>query len=64
MIHVFVINKISRNSNNDSKDNKTIYNIQELHLFLFSLTIFTSSIFSVHSSTSLSTNFSLHLQFC
>ena len=38
--------------------------MQELHLFLclFSLAIFTSSIFSVHSSASLSTNFFLHLQ--
>ena len=43
-----------------------MYTMQQLHLFsclfLFS-TNFVSSIFSVHSSTSLSTNFSLHLQF-
>ena len=37
--------------------------MQELHLFLFSLTIYSSSIISLHSSTNLSTNFFLHLQF-
>ena len=41
-----------------------MYNIQELHLFLLSLTIFTSSsLFLSHSSTNLSTNLFLHLQF-
>ena len=38
-------------------------NMQELHLFLFSLTIFTSWAISLHSSTNLSTNLFLHLQF-
>ena len=39
-------------------ENNTMHNVQELHLFLclFSLAIFTSSTFSVHSSVSLSTN--------
>ena len=51
------------------KENNTMYTMQELHLCLFSFlaevfpTSFVSSIFSVHSSTSLSTNFFLHLQF-
>ena len=46
-----------------------MYSVQELHLclFLFSVEVilasFTSSTFSVHSSTNLSTNFFLHLQF-
>ena len=45
-------------------ENNTMYSVQELHLclLLFSakaiLAIFTSSAFSVHSSTSLSTSFS------
>ena len=53
---------------------KTLYSMQELHLCLFSssaecnsveyiLATFISSTFSVHSSTHLSTNFFLHLQF-
>ena len=53
---------------------KTLYSMQELHLCLFSssaecnsveviLASFISSTFSVHSSTHLSTNFFLHLQF-
>ena len=41
-------------------ENNTMYNMQELHI---SLAIFTSSIFSVYSSTSLSANYFLHLQF-
>ena len=52
-----------------------MYGVQELHLCLFLLSSaecnsvevilanFTSSTFSVHSSTNLSTNFFLHLQF-
>ena len=46
-----------------------MYKVQELHLYFFSfsgkviLAIFTSSTVSVHSSTNLSTNFFLHLQF-
>ena len=46
----------------------TMYNVQELHLYLFSfsakviLASFTS-IFSAHSSSNLSTNYFLHLQF-
>ena len=49
--------------------NNTMYSVQELHLrlFLFSarviLVSFTSLIVSVHFSTTLSTNFLLHLQF-
>ena len=41
-----------------------MYSMQELYLFLcsFLLVIFTSSIFSVHSLTSLSASFFLHLQ--
>ena len=47
----------------------TIYTVQELYLFSLSfsarviLASFTSSAVSVHSSTNLSTNFFLHLQF-
>ena len=46
-------------------ENNTVYNMQGLHLFLclFLTAIFTSSIFAVHSSTSLSANFFLNLQF-
>ena len=43
-----------------------MYSVQELHLCLFSFSfsaIFTSSIVSVHSSTNLSINFFLHIQF-
>ena len=43
-----------------------MYSMQELHLCIFSFSfsaIFTSSTVSVHSSTNLSTNFFLHLQF-
>ena len=48
--------------------NNTLYTIENHHLSLFSfftvmLTNFISSVFSVHSSTSGSTNFFLHLQF-
>ena len=47
--------------------NKTMNTMQELHLlsflFLFSTNLVLSILFSVHSSTSLSTNFFLHLQF-
>ena len=43
-------------------ENNTMYSVQELHLFLCSA-IFTSSIFSVHSSVSLSTNFSCTYNF-
>ena len=39
-----------------------MYNMKELNLFLFSLTIFTSLAVSVHFSTNLSANFFLHLQ--
>ena len=62
-----------------SIENKTMHSVQELHLCLFSflaecssiecnsieviLASFTSSTVSVHSSTNLSTNFFLHLQF-
>ena len=50
-------------------ENNTMYSVQELHLCLFSFlaevfsTSLVFSIFSVHSSTSLSTNSFLHLQF-
>ena len=50
-------------------ENNTMPSVQELYLCLFSfsveviLTTFTSSTFSVHSSTNSSTNFLLHLQF-
>ena len=53
-------------------ENNTMYIVQELHLCIFSIecnsievisVIFTSSIFSVHSSTNFSTNFFLNLQF-
>ena len=48
-------------------ENNTMYSVQELHLCILSTeldsAIFTSSIFSVHSATNLSTNFFLHLQF-
>ena len=50
-------------------ENNAIYSVQELHLSLFSsapkavLASFTSSTVSVHSSTNLSTNSVLHLQF-
>ena len=50
-------------------ENNTMYSVQELHLCLFSfsarviLASFTSLLVSVHSSTSLSANFFLHLQF-
>ena len=50
-------------------ENNRIYSVQELHLCLFLssakviLASLTSSIVSVHSSTNLSTNFFLHLQF-
>ena len=49
--------------------NNPVYNVQELRLCLFSfsaeviLASFTSSTFSVYSSTNLSTNFFLHFQF-
>ena len=39
-------------------ENNTMHSMQELHLFLCSV-IFTSSMFSVHSSTNLAANFSL-----
>ena len=50
----------------------TMYIVQELHIFYNDLklnykclleVIFFSSIFSIHSSNNLSTNFFLHLQF-
>ena len=41
----------------------TTYTIEKLHLFLFSLSIVTISILSIHSSIINSTNFFLHLQF-
>ena len=47
-------------------ENNTIYTMQEMRLFscIFSFSISSvSPIFPVHSSTSLSTNFFLHLQF-
>ena len=50
-------------------ENGTIYTVQEVDLCVFSfsaraiLAIFTSSIVSAHSSTNLSTNSFLHLQF-
>ena len=40
-----------------------MYNMQELHLCIFLPAIFTSSIFSVHSSTNLSTNLFRRFQF-
>ena len=49
-------------------EHNTMYNSQE-HLHIFSRSnkvisaVFASSIFSVHSSTNLSTNLFLHLQF-
>ena len=57
-----------------SIENKTMHSVQELHLSLFSflaecnsieviLASFTSSAVSVYSSTNLSTNLFLHLQF-
>ena len=51
-------------------ENNTIYSAQEMRLSWFSpssaeiiLASFTSSKFSAHTSTNLSTNFLLHLQF-
>ena len=50
-------------------ENNTMCSVQELHLYLFSssdrviLASFTSLTVSLHSSTNLSTNFFLHLQF-
>ena len=50
-------------------ENNTMYSVQKLHLclVLFSVKVvlasFTSSTVSVHSSTNLSTNFFLHLNF-
>ena len=48
-------------------EKKTMYSVQELHLCIFSgnviSAIFASSTFSVHSSTNLSSNLFLHLQF-
>ena len=49
-------------------ENNTMFSMQKRHLYLFSPSakvisaIFTLSIFSVHTSTNLSTNFFLHLQ--
>ena len=40
-----------------------MYDIQELHLSSFLSSIFTSSIFSLHSPANLFTNLFLHLQF-
>ena len=42
-------------------ENSTMYNMQELHLSSFLLSIFTSLTVSVHSSTNLSTYLFLHL---
>ena len=48
-------------------ENNRMQNVEELHLYIFSVkvvsAIFNSSTFSVHSSINLSTNFFLHLQF-
>ena len=45
-------------------ENKTMYNVQYARTaFIIIFIIFTSLAVSVHSSTSLSTNFFLHLQF-
>ena len=50
-------------------ENNTIYSVQELHLylFLFLTEVFSTSLvlskFFIHSSTNLSTNFFLHLQY-
>ena len=45
-------------------ENKAIYSMPGLHLYVFSFSaIFASSTVSVHSSTNLSTTFYLHLQF-
>ena len=67
MIYVFVINKISSNSNIDCKKyrNNTMYNIQELLLHFVELMLIrlVSSIFLLHSSINLSANLFLHLQF-
>ena len=65
MIHVFIVSKISSNSNINCKEykNSTIYNMQELHLSSFLPTIFTSSAISLHSSTNLSTSLFLHTIF-
>ena len=69
---MLVTNKINSNYNANYKEyekypNKALYIIQKLYLSLFSskvlLTNFVSSIFSVHSSTNLSNNFLIHLQF-
>ena len=43
--------------------NNTMNNVQELHTFKVTLIISFSSILFLHSSTNLSTNFFLHLQF-
>ena len=61
MIYVFVINKISNNSNIDLKniENNTMHNMQELLLHFVELIL----IFSLHSSINLYTNLFLHLQF-
>ena len=66
-----VINKISTNFDATVKTAiiNTMHIVQQLHLCLFSfsakviLAAFTSPIVSAHSSTNLSTNFFLHLQF-
>ena len=51
-----------------STENNAMYSVQEhLHIFSYSaksiLASLASSVFSVHSSTNLLTNFFLHLQF-
>ena len=57
MIHVFVVNKKSSNSNLDCKDCGRTVSVEELHLRVFSVkvfsAIFTSKIFAVHYSTNL-----------
>ena len=61
MTYVFVVNKISSNSNIDCKniENNTMYNMQELLLHFVELMLIklVSSIFSLHSSINLSTNY-------
>ena len=71
MVHVFVVNNKRSNSNVFSVkiiENNAVQSVQEhLHITLQSakviLVSFTSSIFSLHSSTNLWINLFPHLQF-
>ena len=68
MIHIFIVNKIRTNHNvNCRNESNTMCGMQELHLFIFlcifSMELHSANITSVRSSTNLSINFFLHLQF-